>query len=119
MSVRISDGEIDYWSRRFGSRNSLHYRYRASETVGEANFGSLEFFLIERYRLFARRGNKLFTARVHHSPYSLRKVTVTDADPELFAMDGFQAPAGPPVHTVYSERVDVSIYPMDLAESGV
>jgi hypothetical protein len=119
MSARISDGEIDYWSRRFGSKNSLHYRYRASETLGEANFGSLEFFLIERYRLFARRGNKLLTARVHHSPYSLRKVTVTDADPELFAMDGFQAPAGPPVHTVYSKRVDVSIYPMDLAESGV
>jgi hypothetical protein len=118
MSAGVSDGEIDYCSHRFGCKNSLHYRYRASEKLGEANFGSLEFFLIERYRLFARRGNKLFTARVHHSPYRLRKVTVTDADPELFAMDGFQTPAEPPAHIIYSERVDVSIYRMDLADSG-
>jgi uncharacterized protein len=118
MSARVSDGEIDYWSHRFGCKNSLHYRYRASEKLGEANFGSLEFFLIERYLLFARRGNKLFTARVHHSPYQLRKVTVTNADPSLFAMDGFKTPAEPPVHTIYSERVDVSIYQMDLEDSG-
>jgi len=118
MSARVSDGEIDYWSHRFGFKNSLHYRYRASEKLGEARFGSLEFFLIERYRLFARRGNKLFTGRVHHSPYQLRKVAVTDADPELFAMDGFETPAEPPAHTIYSERVDVSIYPMDLVDLG-
>jgi uncharacterized protein len=118
MSAGLSDGKIDYWSRRFGYKSPLHYRYRASEKVGEANVGSIEFFLIERYRLFARRGNKLFTARVYHSPYQLRKVTVTDADPALFAMDGFQTPAEPPVHTIYSERVDVSIYPMDFVDSG-
>jgi uncharacterized protein len=111
MNARVSDGEIDYSSRRCGYQNSLHYRYRASEKLGEASFGSLEFFLIERYRLFARRGNHLITARVHHSPYQLRKVTVTDADPGLFKMDGFETPAEPPVHTIYSERVDVAIYP--------
>jgi uncharacterized protein len=118
MSAGLFDGEIDYWSHRFGYKNPLHYRYRASEKVGEANVGSIEFFLIERYRLFARRGNKLFTARVYHSPYQLRKVTVTDADPALFAMDGFQTPTEPPVQTIYSERVDVSIYPMDFVDSG-
>ena len=118
MSARASDGEIAYRSRRFGFKDSLHYRYRASQKLGEARFGSLEFFLIERYRLFARRGNKLFTGLVHHSPYQLRKVTVTDADPELFAMDGFETPSEPPAHTIYSDRVDVSIYPMDLVDSG-
>jgi uncharacterized protein len=118
MSARVSGGEIDYWSNRFGFKNSLHYHYRPSEKVGEARFGSLEFFLIERYRLFALRGDKLFTGRVYHSPYQLRKVAVSDADPELFAMDGLETPAGPPVHTIYSERVDVSIYPLDLIDSG-
>ena len=118
MSAGVSDGEIDYRSRRFGCKDSLHYRYRASEKLGEANFGSLGFFLIERYRLFTRHGNKLFTARVHHSPYQLSKVTVTDANPALFTIDGFQTPAEPPVHTIYSERVDVAIYAMDLVDSG-
>jgi uncharacterized protein len=118
MRAMVSDGEIDYWSHRFGSEESLHYRYRASEKVGEARFGSLEFFLIERYRLFAYRGNKLFTGRVYHSPYQLRRVAVTNADPELFATDGFETPAEPPAHTIYSERVDVMIYPMELVDSG-
>jgi len=61
-------------------------------------------------------GNKLFTGRVHHSPYQLRKVEVTHADPGLFALDGFETPVGPPVNALYSERVDVSIYSMDLVD---
>jgi uncharacterized protein len=116
MRATVSDGEIDYWSHRSGSRKSLHYRYRASEYLGEARLGSLDFFLVERYRLFARRGKKLFTGRVHHSPYQLRQVAIADADPGLFEIDEFETPAGVPVHSTYSERVDVSIYPMDLVE---
>jgi uncharacterized protein len=110
MRATVSDGEIDYRSYRLGSGSSLHYRYRPTEKLGEANLGSLEFFLIERYRLFARRGNKLFTGQVHHSPYQLHKVAVAEADPGLFEMNGFETPAGRPAHMVYSERVDVSIY---------
>ncbi len=118
MRARISDRQIDYWSRRFGFEKSLQYRYRPLESLGEAAFGSLEFFLAERYRLYALRGRKLLTGRVYHSPYQLRKVSVIDASPELFAMDGLESPNTPAVHRMYSERLDVSIYPMELAESG-
>jgi uncharacterized protein len=118
MRARISDGEIDYWSHRYDAKNSLHYRYRASGNLGEARLGSFEFFVVERYRLFACRGTKLFTGRVHHSPYQLRKVVVTDADPELFAMDGFKTPAEAPAHALYSKRVDVSIYPIESVDAG-
>jgi uncharacterized protein len=112
MGATLSDGGIDYRSRRFGSKRSLHYRYRPSERIGEARFGTLEFFLIERYRLFASRKNRLLTGLVNHSPYRLRKVSVTHADPELFAEDGFETPGKPPAHALYSERVDVSIFPV-------
>jgi uncharacterized protein YqjF (DUF2071 family) len=112
MDAKISGGEIDYDSRRRGSKRSLHYRYRPSERLGEARFGTLEFFLIERYRLFACRKKRLLTGCVNHSPYQLRKVAVIHADPELFAEDGFKTPGGPPAHAIYSERVDVSVYPV-------
>jgi uncharacterized protein YqjF (DUF2071 family) len=118
MRAKILKGEIDYRSRRLGSKIPLHYRYRPLEKIGEAKFGSLEFFLIERYRLFARQKNKLFTGRVHHSPYQLCKVGVTDSDSELFAMDGLQAPGEAAIHAIYSERVDVSIYPVELVEAA-
>jgi uncharacterized protein YqjF (DUF2071 family) len=90
MDAKISGGEINYRSRRFGSKDSLHYRYRLTEKLGEAKPGTLEFFLVERYRLFTCRKNEILSGRVHHSPYRLRKVVVTDADPKLFALDGFK-----------------------------
>jgi uncharacterized protein len=118
MVATVSNGQIDYRSQRLGHNKSLRYRYQGCRKLGEADLGSLDFFLVERYRLFAHRGGKLFTGRVHHSPYQLSEVTVTDADSALFAMDGFEAPATKPAHTLYSERVDVSIYPMNLAKQG-
>jgi len=114
MRARVTAGEIDYWSHRFGSKKALRYRYRPSEPLGEAEFGSLEFFLIERYRLFACRGKRLLTGQVYHSPYQLRNVSLSHADPDLFAMDGFDTPTGPPAHILYSRRLDVNIYPIDL-----
>jgi uncharacterized protein len=118
MVATISDGQIDYRSRRSRDNHSLRYRYRASRKLGEASLGSLDFFLVERYRLFAYRWGKLFTGRVHHSPYQLSEVTVTEADPALFAINGFETPTADPAHALYSGRVDVSIYPMDLVEPG-
>ena len=118
MNAAVSDGEIDYRSRRFGSKTSLHYRYRPTEKLGEAKPGTLEFFLIERYRLFAHRRHEILTARVNHSPYQLRKVTVTRADPGLFALDGFDPPSEPPAHAIYSDRVDVSVYPLQPVDPG-
>jgi uncharacterized protein YqjF (DUF2071 family) len=117
MDAKISGGEINYRSRRFGSKDSLHYRYLPTEKLGEAKPGTLEFFLVERYRLFTCRKNEILSGRVHHSPYRLRKVVVTDADPKLFALDGFKTPSKPPEHAIYSDRVDVSVYPVDFVGS--
>jgi uncharacterized protein YqjF (DUF2071 family) len=119
MDAKISGGEINYRSRRFGSKDSLHYRYLPTEKLGEAKPGTLEFFLVERYRLFACRKNQILSGRVHHSPYRLRKVVVTDADPKLFALDGFETPSEPPEHAIYSDRVDASVYPMDFVGSNL
>jgi len=118
MRAWIADRQVDYWSRRCGCETPLHYRYRPLERLGESAFGSLEFFLAERYRLYALRNKKLLTGRVYHSPYQLRKVSVVEASPELFSMDGLESPNTPAAHTMYSDRLDVSIYAMELAASG-
>ena len=119
MDAKISGGEINYRSRRFGSKYSLHYRYRPTEMLGEAKPGTLEFFLVERYRLFTCRKNQILSGRVHHSPYRLCKVVVTDADPKLFALDGFETPSKPPEHAIYADRVDVSVYPVGVIGSNL
>jgi len=59
MRANQVDGWTDYVSARSGREPVLNYRYRPKGAVTEAAFGSLEFFLIERYRLFAFRGGQL------------------------------------------------------------
>jgi uncharacterized protein YqjF (DUF2071 family) len=85
----------------------LRYRYRPKGPATEAALGSLEFFLIERYRLFAFRSGQLFSGRVYHMPYQLSEADLGHYDPRLFGLDGFNVPVGPPDHVCYAPRVDV------------
>ncbi len=116
MRTDIDGGEIAYWSVRLGSAEVLHYRYRPASDLEEAGFGSLEFFLLERYRLYAHRRGRLLTGRVYHAPYRLGKAIVHELDSRLFKLDGFEIPSEPPAHAAYVGRVDVSIYPLVLAK---
>jgi uncharacterized protein len=102
----------DYISARNGHEPLLNYHYRSKGMVEEAALGSLEFFLIERYRLFAFRGGQLLSGRVYHIPYQLNGAEVDRYDPRLFDLDGFDVPVRPPDHVCYVRRVDVSVYPL-------
>jgi uncharacterized protein len=115
MRANIDRGDIAYSSVRFGSTEALDYRYRPVLDLEEAGLGSLEFFLLERYRLFAHRHARLLTGRVYHAPYRLGKAIVHELDSRLFALDGFEIPSEPPAHAAYVRRVDVSIYPIEQA----
>jgi uncharacterized protein YqjF (DUF2071 family) len=105
-------GTINYTSTRYGSLKTLQYVYRAGRNAQEAPFGSLEFFLVERYRLFAFRQDQLWTGRVYHTPYRVTKPIVHQWSAGLFELDGLEEPDVLPDHALYSRRVDVSIYPL-------
>jgi uncharacterized protein YqjF (DUF2071 family) len=115
MQVEYRNDEIRYLSKRRGSSTLQEYRFRPSDDLGEAEIGSLEFFLIERYRLFSYRHGQLLTARVYHPPYKLRRAVVSTLDKALFGLDGLQPPPGSPDNVLYSERVDVTVYPKAVA----
>jgi uncharacterized protein YqjF (DUF2071 family) len=102
---------IEYESSRAGV--SLEYRYRPSGAPFEAKPGSLEFFLIERYRLFAFRRGSLLSGRVYHEPYQLRAVSVDRADTGLFSLNGLSIPNGKPEHQIFASGVDVSVYSLE------
>ncbi|MBV8274874.1 MAG: DUF2071 domain-containing protein [Verrucomicrobia bacterium] len=114
MHVEDRDDEIRYSCRRCGSSTLLEYRFRPAENTGEAKLGSLEFFLIERYRLFAFRRGRLLTGRVYHPPYELRNAIVSKYDKDLFELDGLHSPSEPPNNVLYSPRVDVTVYPVEV-----
>jgi uncharacterized protein YqjF (DUF2071 family) len=113
MRARLKEGWIDYRSLRNGKR--VCYRYRPIDRGGEAVFGSFEFFLVERYRLFTWFAGKLRTARVYHTPYRLSPAVLGEADTGVFELNGFEEPARPADHVIYSERVDVTVYGLEKA----
>lgn len=69
-------GWVDFSVRRAGTREQAEFRYHpgAGGVATEPSTGSLEFFFLERYRLFATdaQGEQLSSMQVCHPPYRQR-----------------------------------------------
>lgn len=83
--------------------------YRPEGPVAQAPPGTLEYFLVERYVLYASRGRSLLRARVHHRPYPLQPARAT-VEETLVAAAGISRPQAPPVLAHYAEGVQVEIF---------
>jgi uncharacterized protein len=89
------------------------FSYRGAGKIYQAEPDSLEFFMVERYLLFSKRGTKLYRGKVHHHPYPLMEAEVHQWDEHLFHINGFKMPERPPDHMLYSGGVDVQVYVLE------
>ncbi|HEY7373755.1 MAG TPA: DUF2071 domain-containing protein [Polyangia bacterium] len=117
IALEEADGWIDYRSRRRRGPAEFRARYQPVGPVAPAAPGSLEFFLAERYLLYARWGRRLRTARVHHAPYPLQAAAAEDVTQTLTEAAGLPpgACAGPPPLAHYAAGVDVRIFGPSLS----
>jgi uncharacterized protein YqjF (DUF2071 family) len=107
---------IDYRSQLAGWDAPARYRWTPRGTVKPSQPGTLDFFLVERYWLFANsaRGT-LKRGKVDHTPYGL-----CDADLEAFDTRPANGPldgllTGPPVHVCHSPGVDTRVFSLEPA----
>jgi uncharacterized protein YqjF (DUF2071 family) len=109
------DKGISYSSYRYGSDPDLKtfFRYRAISDTSLASLGTLEFFLIERYILFAYSSNKLYSGRVWHEPYQLAEVEVSALDENVLCLDGLSRSSSAPHHRIMSPGVEVDIFRLE------
>jgi uncharacterized protein YqjF (DUF2071 family) len=111
-SSRMHDG-IHYEARRPKGMATDRFVWRRESTPIPTEPGTLDFFLIERYRLFAADGQgRLFTGRVHHAPYLISQPIVSAWSTEAARLAGFPV-QGPPGLIHAAERVDVTIHPLE------
>jgi uncharacterized protein YqjF (DUF2071 family) len=105
-------GWVDFESRRLGTQDPARYRYRGIGEPREAAPGSLEFFLIERYYLYAfsRRSRRLIRGQIHHRPYSYRTAELEAFSTLPARLDGLPELQGAPAHQCVAEELDVKIY---------
>jgi uncharacterized protein YqjF (DUF2071 family) len=102
--------QIEFSCLREGTQAILNYRYQGAGPYQMAEAGSLEFFLIERYILFASKGKNLALGHIHHAPYSLCQPQVWQWDDRLFELDGLSRPQRSPDFMHFSPGVDVNIF---------
>jgi hypothetical protein len=113
------NGWVNYQSRRHYKRalrsqeKNSAFRYRGCGETREAEVGSLDFFLIERYQLYAASaGNhRLYSGRVWHEPYPISSAEVSAQDQgQLIKTAGFSLSDPEPGLAHYSAGVEVSIF---------
>lgn len=116
MSATFAEEEIRYASLRKGDFVEQTFIYPSAPSVAAkpAEPDTLEFFLLERYRLFsARRDGRLYSGLVHHSPYVFEHTPVNDFSTRLFSLNRFDVPGTRPVSTLIAQSVDIDVHPLE------
>ena len=106
-------GRIQYSSQRRNAPAvaSARFDYTPRGSLAAAHDPeTLEFFLIERYILFASRKEALYTGQVYHLPYEVCAADVAEWDANLLALDHLPNPGRPADHVACSPGVDVRVY---------
>ncbi len=102
-------GPVRFTSRRT-HRGAPHARFDAIYEPTGAGFaaepGSLDAFLVENYRFYAR-GNRLYRGEIEHDPWTLRAATVDFRANTLFEANGFDRPHGDPI-VHYADPIEVT-----------
>ena len=91
------------------------FEWSRTGLVRNAEKGSLEEFLVERYRLYAFDAKRevLLTGRVAHEPYPIQSAKLTAYSKQLFTLNKLYPPVGGPESVIATEGVDVRIYPLE------
>ena len=112
MSLGQQGKRIDYSSTRVDER-SAPADFQATWSIGGplplSEPKSLEFFLTERYCLYAFHRDRLFRSRIFHRPWPLQSATLESSQSTMITSLGIQQPAGQPL-LHYAESIEVDIW---------
>lgn len=95
-----------YRSRRRNGRADFVARYRPTSPPSHPARGSLEYFLVERYCLYAVRAGMLWRAHIHHEPWPLQQASAEIERNTMADAAGILLPGTPPL-LHYAERIEV------------
>lgn len=110
MALEQDGDRIRFRSRRIGpGARGAHFAadWTRGEALETAQPDSLEFFLIERYWLYARRGSGLYRARIHHGRWPLRQAELHALTSTLLEAHGLPTPVDAPL--VHAQGADLSV----------
>jgi len=109
---------IDYALKRTDDPPT-HFQgsWNIGETIPFAHPDSLEFFLTERYCLYAENDGDLYRARIAHPPWPLQKATMNSYESSMIEALGLKSRVGDPVLN-YAEEIEVDIWGIQKVSEG-
>ncbi len=110
--------DTEYRCLRRGEREEAVFRYGPKGTPRQAEPGSLEFFLLERYLLFSGRAGHLHHGQVHHPPYRWTEASCETWSTLPLKWNGLPEPGRTPDSALWAEPVDVEIFPLKRIAAG-
>jgi uncharacterized protein len=120
MSIDAADERaIEYSSERTDPRGApaaFRGRYRPLGGHRYAPPGSLEAWLVERYRLYTVDRGQVYAGDIHHRPWTIQDAEVDIAVNTMTAPLGLELDGEPLVH--YAARQDVVFWPLVRIEAG-
>lgn len=99
----------DYRSSRRGTNGEARFRWRPHGALQTAQPDTLEYFLLERYYLYAANDGRLFRGQVAHEPYQLQSAQVSEFSSHPALLAGFPGLSAKPQHVCHAPGVDVRI----------
>ena len=113
MAASFPDGVIQYeCQRRDAAARPCRWAWTPGAEAVPVAPGSLEFFLVERYLLFAvDPAGRLYSGRVHHDPYRVSVPKLSESSVEPARLAGFRLD-GEPASVLAALPVDVDIFPL-------
>jgi uncharacterized protein len=108
----IRDGEgISYQSDRIGLKDEFQFKgiYQPISDVFYAKYGSLEYWLTERYCLYTEKHNRLYRGEIHHDPWPLQLAKAEIHENTMININGFSTShINPMLH--FAKRLDVLLW---------
>lgn len=98
--------------RRRAGIDEVSYAYGLKSELQVSTVGTLEFFLLERYLLYACRpkDGRIVTCRVHHDPYSFCQQERTEWNSMPCSWNGLEPLSDEVVHACVADSVSVDVF---------
>ncbi len=90
--------------------------WNIGDPLKQSQPGSLEFFLTERYALYAEDDEQLYRARIHHQPWPLHTAELIKFNTNILEANGISQPTEEPL-LHYAEEVNVDIWPLERVDT--
>lgn len=112
IDIEQTSTAIRYTSVRRNTRAPVRFcaTYQPTSNVYHSSPGTLEYFLTERYCLYAQSPDgRLVRAEVHHAPWPLQSAAAAVHENELHIPHGLSI-LGPPETMHFARRLDVVVW---------